>query len=154
MLTDRLQENLLPPRLFQIFLVLMAVLDLMLGGRPVFADGFLLAVGILLVITGVGLTLGGAGQFSDHETNINTLRKPNHLVTDGLYRYSRNPMYLGFAIVLTGTALILGSFEGLIIAAGFVIISDRWFVGYEEARMRETFGDAYTAYCRRTRRWL
>jgi len=154
MRADKLQQNLLPPRLFQIALVLMVVLDLMLGGRPIFATGLVLVSGILLTIAGVTLTLGGAGQFNKRETNINTFRKPDHLVTDGLFRYSRNPMYLGFATVLTGTALVLGSVEGLIIAAGFVLIADRWYVSFEEAIMRETFGDAYTAYCAKTRRWL
>ena len=154
MQSDRLQQNLLPPRLFQIFLMIMVVLDLMLGGRPVFAGGLLLAAGILLILTGIGLILSGADRFAKHDTNINTFWKPDHLVTDGIFRYSRNPMYLGFATVLTGAAMTLGSWEGLILAAGFVIIADRWYVGFEEALMRETFGEAYTAYCRRTRRWL
>lgn len=149
-----MQQNLLPPRLFQIGLVLMVVLDLMLGGRPVFVKGLPLLAGIVLILMGVGFTIGGAAQFNRAKTNINTFYKPDHLVTDGLFRYSRNPMYLGFATVLAGTALVLGSWEGLIIAAGFVIIADRWYIGFEEAAMAETFGEAYKAYCRTTRRWL
>lgn len=149
-----MQQNLLPPRLFQIGLVLMVVLDLMLGGRPVFAGGLPLVLGIILILAGAFFTIAGAGQFSRAETNINTFRKPDHLVTDGLFHWSRNPMYLGFATVLTGTALMLGSWEGLIIAGGFVVIADRWYIRFEEARMAETFGEAYKAYCRTTRRWL
>ncbi|MDO8290754.1 MAG: isoprenylcysteine carboxylmethyltransferase family protein [Parvibaculum sp.] len=149
-----MQQNLLPPRLFQIGLILMVVLDLMLGGRPVFAGGISLVAGIILILAGIGITIGGAGQFSRVKTNINTFYKPDHLVTDGFFRWSRNPMYLGFAMVLTGAALVLNSWEGLIIATGFVIIADRWYIGFEEAVMTETFGEAYKAYCRTTRRWL
>jgi protein-S-isoprenylcysteine O-methyltransferase Ste14 len=149
-----MEQKLLPPRLFQIGLVLMVILDVVLGPRPIFANGFMFWIGIALALVGIGLTIGGATQFSRRKTNINTFLKPDHLVTDGLFTYSRNPMYLGFTCVLAGTALLLDSLPGLLIAAGFIVITDFWYVRFEEGMMSETFGESYAAYRKNTRRWL
>ena len=149
-----MEQKLLPPRLFQIALVLMVTLDVLFGARPITAQGPALFAGIALAVLGTFLTIGGAGQFSRNKTNINTFLKPDHLVTDGLFSLSRNPMYLGFACVLAGVAVTLDSFYGLVIAGTFVIIADRWYIRFEEGVMAETFGEAYVSYCKKTRRWL
>lgn len=149
-----MQQQLLPPRLFQFGLVLMVALDVVFGPRPLAAQGLELFVGIALALIGVALTIGAAGQFSRRKTNINTFLKPDHLVIDGLFQYSRNPIYLGFACVLMGVALALDNFVGMAIAVAFVIIADRWYIRFEEKVMAETFGDAYAAYRKSTRRWL
>lgn len=149
-----MEQKMLPPRLFQIALVLMVSLDVLFGPRPITAQGPALFAGIALTLMGIAFTIGGAGQFSRRKTNINTFLKPDHLVTDGLFKISRNPMYLGFACVLGGAAIVLDSFYGIIIAGAFVIIADRWYIRFEERIMAETFGAAYAAYCKTTRRWL
>ncbi len=94
-----MQQKLLPPRLFQFGLVLMVALDVVFGPRPLAARGLELFAGIALALIGTALTIGAAGQFSRRKTNINTFLKPDQLVTDGLFQYSRNPMYLGFTCV-------------------------------------------------------
>jgi len=76
------------------------------------------------------------------------------LVSDGLFRWSRNPMYLGFVLLLLGIAILLGTatpFAGPLI---FAIVADRWYIGFEERAMRQKFGADYEAYRRRTRRWI
>lgn len=149
-----MQQRLLPPRLFQFGLVLMVALDVVFGPRPLAARGPELFVGIALAVIGIALTIGAAGQFSRRKTNINTFLKPDHLITDGLFQYSRNPMYLGFACVLLGVALALDNVVGIAIAVAFVVIADRWYIRFEEVVMADTFGEAYAAYRKSTRRWL
>lgn len=149
-----MQQRLLPPRLFQFGLVLMVALDVVFGPRPLAARGLELFAGVALACIGVALTFGAAGQFSRRKTNINTFLKPDYLVVDGLFQYSRNPMYLGFACVLMGVALALDNFVGMAIAVAFVVIADRWYIQFEEAAMAETFGEAYAVYRKSTRRWL
>jgi protein-S-isoprenylcysteine O-methyltransferase Ste14 len=85
---------------------------------------------------------------------VNTFSNPDQLVTDGLYRFSRNPMYLGFALVLIGVWLLLGRLTPLMGVLLFVLVADRWYIAYEECRLVETFGQAFTAYKAHTRRWL
>jgi protein-S-isoprenylcysteine O-methyltransferase Ste14 len=78
---------------------------------------------------------------------------PEHLVTTGPYAYSRNPMYLGHIIFLTGLALTLQSLLAAAIAAASVVWF-HWRVRRDEARLRERFGPQYVAYQERVKRWL
>lgn len=75
-------------------------------------------------------------------------------MTDGLFRLTRNPMYLGFSVALLGLAVFLGSLVPMLLAVAYVLISDRWYIAFEENRMLARFGEDYRRYARRTRRWL
>ena len=79
---------------------------------------------------------------------------PRLLVVDGPYRYVRNPMYLGAILSLLGAALYYGSPWLLAYVAAFVLWAHLFVVGYEEPRLRRTFGDDYAAYAGRVQRWL
>ena len=77
-----------------------------------------------------------------------------HLVVTGLYRYVRNPMYIGVVALIVGQGLLFASTAVLAYAA-MVAIGFTFFVMlYEEPTMRRTYGDEYDAYCRQVRRWL
>lgn len=78
---------------------------------------------------------------------------PDRLVTDGPYRFLRNPMYAGHLVFFAGLALVLGSW----IAAAVFAFHAFWFdrrVKEDEARLTERFGEAYREYCRRVKRWI
>jgi protein-S-isoprenylcysteine O-methyltransferase Ste14 len=87
-------------------------------------------------------------------TTLDTFSEPNKLVTDGPYKYSRNPIYLGYALVLIGVWLLLGSLSPLFIVVFSIVITDRWYIPFEENMLAEKFGPAYTSYKSRTRRWI
>jgi len=80
--------------------------------------------------------------------------EPAALVTSGVFRVSRNPIYLGDAMVLAGLALYWGAWPSLALVALFVWLATDRFIRPEEARLRARFGAAFEAYARRTRRWL
>jgi protein-S-isoprenylcysteine O-methyltransferase Ste14 len=110
-----------------------------------------------------GLLLGGLGlaicftaqqQFKKIGTTLYPFSQPDRLVTDGLFRYTRNPMYLGLTIFLTGAWLLLGSLTPLGIVVAFLLIADRWYIAHEEQRLLDTFGATYAAYQARTPRWI
>ncbi len=109
-----------------------------------------------LIPLGLGLVLSAMAerQFKSAGTNVNTFDAPTHLVTRGLFKYSRNPMYLGLVLILAGVWILLGSVTPLVGVVGFILITDRWYIAYEEQRLNETFGQAYEAYRVRTRRWF
>lgn len=78
---------------------------------------------------------------------------PERLVTTGIYAYTRNPMYLGHLIYITGLAILLRSYVGLLL----LIIHVPWFhrrVTGDEQRLQDLFGDEYTAYAARVKRWV
>ncbi|KCZ98109.1 isoprenylcysteine carboxyl methyltransferase [Hyphomonas polymorpha PS728] len=110
--------------------------------------------GWLLFALGFGLTFLAARQFRLARTNINTFEAPGTLVTTGLFAVSRNPMYLGFTLALLGAAIGLNNAWALIPAVIFFLVAALHYIPYEERAAAAIFGEAYTAYCRRVRRWI
>jgi protein-S-isoprenylcysteine O-methyltransferase Ste14 len=144
---------LLPPRLVLILLVAMVALHMLLPGPTLLLFPYTL-VGAAVVALGFVVTLWGARLFARIRTNIRTWNEPGVLVTDGPFRWSRNPMYLGFVLLLFGTAILLGTTTPFIAPALFAIVADRWYIAFEERAMQAKFGAEYEAYIGRTRRWL
>jgi protein-S-isoprenylcysteine O-methyltransferase Ste14 len=79
---------------------------------------------------------------------------PTILVTDGIYKYSRNPMYLGFALLTMGIWMLLGTLSAIFVAILFLILLDQYYIRYEEAVLQKKFGATYLEYKNRVRRWL
>lgn len=93
--------------------------------------------------------------FKKEDTNIDTFKKPNKMITGGFYKFSRNPMYLGFVIALLGVALLYqASLLSLFLLIVFSIILDKWYISFEEKMMHQEFGKEYEAYKNLTRRWI
>lgn len=110
----------------------------------------------LLVGTGLGLMLVAAIHFGRHGTTVNPVHpeESSELVTGGIYRVTRNPMYLGDLLLLLGWGVFLGSVPALIASGLFVLWIDRLQIPREETALRTRFGEAYDAYCQRVRRWV
>ncbi len=79
---------------------------------------------------------------------------PRQFVAVGPYRYCRNPMYIGGAILLAGFALYLRSGAALLFCLPWLLLCHIFVVAYEEPTLRHKFGASYEAYCRRVSRWL
>lgn len=111
-----------------------------------------LGIGVFLLGTAIGIALSAV--FGRRQTTIKPFQRSSVLITDGLYRYSRNPIYLGMALILLGVALFLGSVTPFFVIPLFVALIQQRFIRHEERMLAETFGDDYRAYQRRTRRWI
>jgi len=92
-------KKLLPPILFVLAILLMAVLDHTLPIKKLIFSPFHY-IGIVMFVIGFVVAIVGKGHFKRLGATIMTFDKPNMLVTDGLFQYSRNPMYLGFTLLL------------------------------------------------------
>jgi protein-S-isoprenylcysteine O-methyltransferase Ste14 len=79
---------------------------------------------------------------------------PRHLVVRGPYRFVRNPMYIGASLALGGAALFYGSLSLLEYAVVFLFAASLFVLGYEEPKLRRTFGHEYEDYCHHVPRWL
>lgn len=110
------------------------------------------AVGAL----GVLIDLAGLAQFLRARTTINPLRPRNAsaLVTGGIYRWTRNPMYLGMATLLLAWGAWLANAGALAVISLFVAYLNRFQIAPEERALAERFGDGFAAYRARVRRWL
>jgi protein-S-isoprenylcysteine O-methyltransferase Ste14 len=105
---------------------------------------------------GVALAASGVLAFRRAGANIDPHRidKGEALVTDGVYRFTRNPMYLGLTLVLIGYAVYLARPVELLGPALIVLYLTRFQIQPEERAMRAKFGAAYVTYTAATRRWL
>lgn len=146
-------KKLVPPILFLICLVLMALLRWLCPIRIVFAFPYSL-LGIVPILGGLFLGLLGVRQFRKVRTNIRPFKEPDVFVTEGPFRYTRNPMYLGLSLALVGAWAMLGAVSSLLGVLVFVVMADRWYIPFEERMLREKFGPAFDAYCFKTRRWI
>lgn len=103
------------------------------------------------VAAGAGIMTAGVLQFPS-ESQVNAL-DDQQLITGGIYRYSRNPQYAGWTLVLTGLALARRSPRALALAAVYPMAVSYW-LPHEEAHLEDTFGSRYGDYRNRTPRWL
>lgn len=144
---------LLPPVLVMIIVILMCAASLVMPGPVILSEPYNL-LGLVLLIAGTGMGLLGAAHFNRIGTNIPTFNEPTLLVIDGLFRWTRNPMYLGFTLFLLGLAVMLGTLVPFLGPIAFAVTSDRWYIAFEERALRDKFGEPYEAYRRATRRWI
>ena len=140
-----------PPTWLGLFLILAALQARFL---PLFAAGPAgRLIGSLLILAGLGLFAAAVWQFRRHRTTILPRETPAAMIDSGVYRFSRNPIYLADAMILAGAALRWDA-ASLLLVPVFVVIINRRFIEGEEAGLRASFGAAFAAYAARTRRWL
>ena len=144
---------LLPPVLLVFCLIVMVGMDQWLPFNDVIHHPWRLAG---IAIGGVGLLadLASALRFLRLKTNIIPFRDPESVVVTGMFAYSRNPMYLGYVLILLGAAVYLGSLMPFVMVLVFFLAADRWYIPDEERRLQRIFGEEYATYCARVRRWL
>lgn len=92
--------------------------------------------------------------FQEKKTPIRPTDEPSTLVADGPFRFSRNPMYLGIILMLTGVAVWVGSLPMFLAPIAFFIVLSIVFIPHEEKTLERIFGDAYRDYKSKVRRWL
>ena len=110
----------------------------------------------IFIVAGLAIDLVSIGAFRKAKTTVTPLapEKASSLVVTGLYRYTRNPMYLGMLFILTGVAIWLGSLLNVIVLIAFVAYITVFQIMPEEARLSQVFGADYERYRTRVRRWL
>lgn len=110
--------------------------------------------GGMLVLSGLALMALAVWEMGRVRTTIIPRRAASRLVTSGVFRFSRNPIYLGDALVLMGACLILDSLLGLILLPAFVWVINTRFIEGEEAHLQQAFGADFMAWSGQVRRWL
>jgi len=143
-----------PPLLYLAGLALGLALD----GR--FDDGISLTpavarwIALGLILAGMALIVTGVGRFRKEGTRPEPWAPASLLVTNGIYRWTRNPMYLGMSVIYGGLALLFWSPVAGALLVPLVAIMNFVIIPREEAYLERRFGKEYAAYKRETRRWL
>lgn len=110
--------------------------------------------GAVVMLAGLGFMMWAARVFRLAGTGFRLQEGGSVLVTSGPFRYSRNPMYLGMLIWLIGFAVLLGSLVVFVFPVLFFLLAEFLLIPREERRMEQMFGERFTGYGRRVRRWL
>ena len=113
-------------------------------------------IGIAAALAGLLLALRGVIDFRCAQTTVDPWHPEQsaRLVTTGVYRWTRNPMYLGFVAALAGLAIALQSVAGLAIASLAAVYLQRFQIHPEVRTLQRRFGDAFNVYLGQVRRWL
>jgi len=111
-------------------------------------------LGLIPLLIGLWLNLSADRAFKRADTTVKPFEESNSLIEDGVFRFSRNPMYFGFALILLGISILLRSLSPYIVVVLFVLLIDRMYIRYEEQMLETKFGYEWKAYRSRVRKWI
>ena len=113
-------------------------------------------VAFVFGFVGAGIAVAGVSAFRRHQTTVNPMKPEttSSIVTAGIYRVTRNPMYLGLAFVLAGWAMYLANLAALLMVPAFVVYMTQFQIKPEERALQAKFGPGFAAYMAAVRRWL
>jgi len=114
----------------------------------------LFAVGCLLVVGALAMDIAAMRTLSRHKTTVMPNKASAHLVTDGPFGFTRNPIYLGNTMLTIGIGLINGSLWFLPAALVAAFATQKLAIEREERHLDARFGKRYRDYCKRVRRWI
>ena len=142
-----------PPVLALLYLGATLVLDYLLPTPQLVPWPYQLA-GLVPAAAGFSLTHGARRELDRKGTTRNPFGEPTTLVTEGPFRFTRNPMYLAVTIVLLGIAVLVGRAPVFLAPAAFWLTMQLAYVPREEQKLERLLGTAYLDYQRRVRRWV
>lgn len=127
-----------------------------LFGKQRFLAGHGDVIGFVFIVAGILVAVAGIVAFRKARTTVNPLRNENiaALVTSGIYSMTRNPMYVGMLLLLTGFGLLLSSLYSLVMCVVFVLYINRFQIQPEEKMLESIFKNDYVLYKARVRRWV
>ena len=114
------------------------------------------ALPILSLVSGIAVIVSAIKSFKDYKTTINPLKPEtaSSLVTSGVFKYTRNPMYLGLLLILIYLSLIFNVVGGCLVSLGFIIYITKFQIIPEEVAMEKLFGNQFLEYKQQVRRWI
>lgn len=145
--------NMRPPRIAIVLTLVAAALHWCLNKGETIR--FTLSwVGIILDLAGFFFMLWAWWLFKQQNLAVCPTARTEHITTEGPYRFTRNPMYLGMALMMLGLALYIGTLPFYLSAIVYFAILNFVFCPYEENKLAESLGDEYIRYRNRVGRWL
>jgi protein-S-isoprenylcysteine O-methyltransferase Ste14 len=145
--------KIMPPTLMLIAMIAMLALHFLMPLAWIIPP-FWNLTGLILIVSGLILNLSADKAFHTVRTTVKPFEESSSLVTNGVFRISRNPMYLGFVLILTGIAILLRTLSPYLVIVAFVAVIDMTFVRVEEQMLAEKFGASWKHYQSAVKRWL
>lgn len=151
---QKTEQRFIPPPVYLLgALGAMVLLNRIFPGPKVVPAG-LRRLGLVGILAGMGLGAWGAVLFRKTGTPVIPTEKPTALVNDGPYRFTRNPMYLGMAVLLGGVGILMAGLLPLLVIPVFLGLLTSQVIRREEQTLAQSFGEAYQRYVAKVPRWL
>ena len=150
---DHADVKIAPP-ILAVLHIIAAYLLAWLAPLPLTVPPIVENIGFVLIVIGFLFGLAAFLEFRRAHTTLDPHGSVASIVTSGMYRFSRNPIYVGFLLMVIGIPLNSGTYWGAVLAPIFVIICNKLVIEREEAYLEKKFGEAYTSYKSGVRRWL
>ena len=148
-----------PPLIFIAAILLGVFLNAYLLTVPIAPDSIsvpsiFIVLGVAFVVIAAVLVLSALYQLRKARTSIEPWKPTSHIVSDGIFGISRNPIYLAFICIDVGCALLLNNLWVLLTLIPAIWGIKVWVIEKEEQYLQQKFADQYSEYCARVRRWL
>ncbi len=145
--------KIMPPNYFMIMVVLNIILHYVFPIKKVVSLPYNY-LGILLIVLGIYFNLHVYFVYKKEKNTMKPNEVPQVLITSGVFKISRNPIYLGMALILFGEAILLGSIITFLFPLLFIIMTNIWTIPLEEKNLEKKFGRKYLDYKRKVRKWI
>ena len=149
----RINRMVHPPFVVLLFLVIAYFLGRFVP-LPFPVPPILRDMGLLLTFLGFLLGIGALLEFRKARTTPDSHGSARRLVTSGIYRFTRNPIYLGFLLMIVGLPLSSGLYWGIVMVPFYILAMNRLVIEREESYLEQKFKNVYPDYKARVRRWL
>lgn len=149
-------ENKIPPPAIALFFAIVIWSIAKLSAELTINHNFMLSLACCFFVLGIGFGIMGIVAFRRAHTTLNPMQPDtaSSLVDAGVYKLSRNPMYVGIAMVLVAWCLLLGSLMSLLVLPGFILYITQYQIKPEERALIRRFGRPFADYQSKVRRWL
>lgn len=143
------------------FLPLLYLLTLSIGlllsyfsPMPLWPKSIRLPVGVLLIALAVGVLVMATRRLRQYKTTINPAGATTVIVSDGIFRFTHNPMYVSFTLIFLGTSTLASAWVSFLLISPLLVIVQKGIIEREERYLTQKFGGAYLSYKARVRRWF
>jgi protein-S-isoprenylcysteine O-methyltransferase Ste14 len=148
-----MKKKLISPKYLNGFVVLAFGMHFMLPIRRIIYNPFTF-LGIFVILFGLILNIWSVRVLRRNNTPADLYQTTTRLVTNGPFRFSRNPIYLSGVVLLLGITIFLGSLVTFVFPIALLLILDKIYIPFEEKKLEETFDKEYLIYKRKVRRWI
>jgi len=149
----KMSIKIMPPNYFMMFIFLEILLHFILPIKKIIF-GYWGYFGILFILLGIYLNLAVWWNFKKVKTTEKVYKFPSTFITSGVFRISRNPMYLGMVLILLGESILLGSIISFLFPILLFILINKFTIPIEEKNLEKKFGLKYKKYKKKVRRWI
>lgn len=150
---DTGKNSALPPTYLLAAIITMVGLHFLLPGMKLLRFPWNLS-GVIPLVVGILFNLTADKAFKKNQTTVKPFEVSSALITDGVFKITRNPMYLGFVLILVGLGLFMGSLSPLPVIPVFAVVMDLTFIRKEEKMLGERFGEIWLKYSSKARKWI